>query len=41
MTFDCKNELLLSIDKIHTTPMGYERIRKNWYISYKGINHKE
>ena len=29
MSFDCKNELLLNIDKIHTTPMGDERIRKN------------
>lgn len=29
MGFDYKNELTENLDKLHTTPMGVERIRRN------------
>ena len=29
MPFDYKNELLQNSDKLHTTPMGVDRIRRN------------
>ena len=29
MPFDYKNELLQNLDKLHTTPMGVDRIRRN------------
>ncbi len=32
-----KNELILNLDKLHTTDLGVERIRKNLYLEEEDV----
>ncbi len=37
MTENTKNELILNLDKLHTTDLGVERIKRNLYLDVDDV----